>query len=115
MQPQGQQTSVNRPQIVNQAPTQAFKGHVQVPLTIGPELSLHGVQQANITRIVSQLSVASEASHRSARKKMKRRVAPVVGTSHSNRFSGAPEPSRDLFVYCVAQGNSIDDINSYII
>jgi hypothetical protein len=67
----------------------------------------------------SQVSVNSQQSAtfelpRSARKKLARRAAPIVGTGRSNKIRGAPEPSRDLFVYRVQDGNSSEDIKGYI-
>ena len=51
---------------------------------------------------------------RAARKKLRHRVAPIVGTGTSDKVRGAPEPSRDVFVYRVQSDITVGDISSYV-
>ncbi len=80
------------------------------------------ISQSHLRRSASQLSMVSNTSQQSApyefqpteRRRLRRRVAPIVGTGHSDRIRGAPEPSRDLFVYRVGLGVNASDIKHYI-
>jgi len=80
------------------------------------------MMQPHLYRSNSNRSIASVTSHtsapfevqRSARRKIQRRGAPIVGTGRSDRFRGAPEPSRELFVFRVEHGYTADDIKKYI-
>jgi hypothetical protein len=69
--------------------------------------------QQSIVSAISQQSAPFQLQ-RTARKKLKRRDAPVVGTGRSDRVRGAPEPSRDLFVYRVQNDITANDINLYV-
>ena len=48
------------------------------------------------------------------RNKSQRKRTAVTGTSSSSKLKGAPEPSRDLFVYRVEKGTEIGDIEEYL-
>ena len=80
---------------------------------------LRQMKHHGVSRSTSQLSLASGTSQvsapfeyqRAARKK--RRPVAVVGTSSSENVRGAPEPSRDLFVYRVLDGNIEDYITEH--
>jgi hypothetical protein len=78
--------------------------------------------RTNLMRSSSQQSLASATSQqsgtfqlqRAVRKKLRRRVAPIVGTGTSDKVRGAPEPSRDVFVYRVQSDITVGDISSYV-
>ncbi len=79
--------------------------------------------QTHLHRSTSERSIASATSQhsapyefqRAARRKTQRRAAPVVGTGCADRFRGAPEPSRDLFVFRIEHGYTVEDIKKYVI
>ena len=50
----------------------------------------------------------------SEQRKHKRRAKAVTGVVRSNKLSGAPEPSRDVFVYRVKKNTQADDIRDYM-
>ncbi len=44
----------------------------------------------------------------------RRRNRAITGTNQTSRFQGAPEPSRDVFIFRVARGTEPDVIKSFV-
>ena len=87
------------------------------------EISHHGNRLTQLRELSSsQLSLTSNISHPSHASQgfqyQNRRTRPkathITGTSRSDKIRGAPEPSRDIFVYRVAKGTSEKDIQEYM-
>jgi len=87
------------------------------------EISNHGNRLTQPRELSSsQLSLTSNISHPSHASQgfqyQNRRTRPkathITGTSRSDKIRGAPEPSRDIFVYRVAKGTSEKDIQEYM-
>jgi hypothetical protein len=68
------------------------------------------------TSLTSDLSQPSQPSQgfQYQRQRNKRKANHVTGTSLSGKFSGAPEPSRDIFVYRVSKETTESDIEEYM-
>ena len=79
-------------------------------------------QDRQLQRSSSQMSVNSVQSTSSAtfeipaghQRKQRRRAKAVVGTGTSGNVRGAPEPSRDIFIFRVDKTTDADNMKRYM-